>query len=789
MITNYLKIAFRNLNRYKFFSFINIFGLAIGIACCTVILLFVDDELSYDKHHHDAERIHRVVKDFLNDDGTRIPDATTPPAIATFMQKEIPEIESVVRLFPSWGRKYYVKYGDKRILEENLYRADSSIFAVFTFPFVAGDPSKAFNQLKAVVLTESTARKYFGNEDPLGKTITIDPMGPHQVSAVIKDLPRTSHFNFDMLISNRTINNDIDNNWGFYNFYTYIKLKPNTSINTAETKIKAVFKKYQPDNNNFFYTQPLTSIHLNSNLKWELQPNSDKSYISIVITIGLFIIAIACINYVNLSTARSSLRAREIGIRKVSGAEKLSLIKQFLLESIVITLLATMLAIILAQLIIPSVNGITGKKLSLFTSDNTWMIFMLIASALFIGLIAGIYPALYLSSFEPVKVLKGLKISSRQGLSLRKVLVVSQFTISIALIIGAILITRQVKYIQSAKLGFEKEHILIVNDIDFLSRSERAGLKNSLLQIPEIKNVAASDGIVGGQNWTNSIRVRGSDNSQLVNFLNVDKDFLATMNMTLLQGRTFTNPADTADAIILNETALKQLSVPSPALGQQIVWAEDDDTAYYATIIGIVKDFHFTSLRSDIKPFAFVTDNNRQSFYSIKLNSKDVNATILQIGELWSKTGTERPFQYYFLDETFNKLYKSERNFQTVFFYITTIVIIIACLGLFGLVSFMTEQRKKEIGIRKVLGASVAGILTLLSKDFLKLVALAALLAFPIAWWTMNEWLQDFAYRINISWWIFLIAALVALMIAGATITLQTFKTAVSNPVKSLRTE
>ncbi|HUR10686.1 MAG TPA: ABC transporter permease [Flavitalea sp.] len=789
MFRNYLKIAIRNLMRYKFFSFINIFGLATGIACCTVILLFVADELSFDKHHHDSERIHRVVKDFVNEDGSRLPDATTPPAIATYMMKEIPEIEHVVRLFPSWGRKFFVKYGSKRNIEENLYRADSSIFNVFTLPFIAGTSKTAFSQLKAIVLTESTAKKYFGTENPIGKTLEVDQMGPHLVTAVIKDFPRTSHFKFDMLVSTRTINGDIDNDWDFYNFYTYFKLKPNTSIATVDTKIKALFKKHQPQSTNYFYTQPLTSIHLNSNLKWELQPNSDKSYLYIVITIGIFIIIIACINYVNLATARSSLRAKEIGVRKVSGAEKGSLVKQFLLESIVVTVLATGVAIILTQLLLPFVNRITGKELLLFSQQNTWLVVVLFISAFLIGMIAGIYPAMYLSSFEPVKVLKGLKLNSNQGFSLRKVLVVSQFTISIALIIGAILISRQVDYIQTAKLGFSKEQVLVINDIQVLERSQRTGFKNELLQMPGVKNVAASDGIVGGQNWAFTLTAKGTRNSQLVNFINVDKDYLQTMNMTLLEGRTFDLPGDTLDALILNETAVKQLGIPKPVIGQQVALGSNLDSPSYGKVIGLVKDFHFTSLRSDIKPFALVTDNTRQGFFNVKIDPKNVRNTIAGIESAWKKLGTERPFQYYFLDETFSKLYQSERNFQSVFFYITILVIIIACLGLFGLVSFMTEQRRKEIGIRKVLGASVTGILALLSKDFLKLVALAALLAFPIAWYAMSRWLRDFAYRTDLSWWIFITAAVVALVIAVLTISLQAFRTAVSNPVKSLRNE
>ncbi|MEO8150787.1 MAG: ABC transporter permease [Bacteroidia bacterium] len=791
MITNFLKIAFRNLLRYKFFSFINIFGLAIGIACCTVIFLFVNDELSYDKHNKDADRIYRVVKDFVNDDGTSLPDATTPPALAIAMQNEIPEIETVVRLFPGWGSKFYVKCGEKKFLEENVYRADSSIFDVFTLSFVQGNAKNAFSQLKAVVLTESTAKKYFGNGNAIGKSIEIDEMGTHVITAIIKDLPRTSHFKFDFLISTRTIGGNIDTDWGFYNFYTYIKLKPNTSIASVLPKIKLLFKKYNEGNKNLYYAQALTDIHLHSNLKWELEPNSDNTYILIFITIGLFIIVIAGINYVNLSTARASLRAKEIGIRKVAGAAKNSLIRQFLTESVIIAVLASIVAVVIAQLVLPAINNITHKDLSLISTHNYFVFAFLLMGAIAIGIIAGLYPALYLSSFEPAKVLKGFKLNNKYNFNLRKVLVIVQFTISIVLIVGTLIINRQVEYIQSAKLGFEKEQVMMIPDVGYLSRSQIQSLKNELLQLPGVKKVASTDGIIGGQNWTNSVRSKGSQNSLLLNFLNVDYDFIDALNLSLKEGRGFSPKfmGDTADGIILNETAVKQLGIKEPVLGKQIVWSENDDTTYYAKVIGVIKDFHFTSLRSEIKPFAFVTDPNRQFYFAAKLNGDNIQKTISQVQAVWNKSVPERPFQYFFLDDTYNKLYRSERNFRIVFLYITALAIIIACLGLFGLASFMTQQRVKEIGIRKVLGASVSGIVSLLSKDFLKLILIAALIAFPVAWFAMQKWLQDFAYRIQINWWIFLVAALSALVIALLTISFQAIKAAIANPVKSLRTE
>jgi putative ABC transport system permease protein len=808
MIKNYFKIAWRNLLRYKGFSLINIFGLAIGITCCVLVSLFIMDETSYDKYNKDAGRIYRVVKDFVNDDGSKLPDATTPPAIGAAIQKDIPEIEKMVRLFPGWGNKFYVRNGEKRFIEENVYRADSSFFDVFSFQFIKGDPKTALKDLNNVIITESTARKYFGKEDPMGKTLEIDTWDPRVVTAVIKDVPENSHFKFDILASLhfRQDNGELINIntiWGWYNYYTYIKLKPGVSIAAVDKKIRDVFKKNQPDNKNIFYSQPLTSIHLTSNLKWELRPNSDRSYIYIFATIALFILLIACINYINLTTARSSLRAKEIGIRKVSGAIKASLIRQFLAESILVSLLSSIVALIIAQMLLPSINTITAKHLSLVPGGNYFVLAAVIGFALLIGLIAGFYPALYLSSFEPIKVLKGEKFSGLGKLSLRKVLVVTQFTISIALIIGTIIVIQQTNFIQNAKLGLDKDHVLMINDIGYLERSERAKIKNDLLQMPQVKKVAATDGIVGGQNWTNILRVKGTQNGQLVNFLTVDQDYLDALNIKIKEGRGFSSQflSDTmnngapgtkernAGGIILNETAVKDLKIPSPVIGQQIAWDNDNDTTWYLKVVGVVKDFHFTSMKNEIKPFAFIWQPRRQAYFTVKLGGNNLNATIAKIRNTWSQNVSSRPFQYFFLDETYSQLYQSEINFKKIFFYITFIAIFIACLGLFGLSSFITEQRTKEIGIRKVLGASVSGIVGMLSKDFVKLVLIAAFIAFPLAWWAMHKWLQDFVYRISIGWWVFIAAAVIALLIALITISSQAIKAAIANPVKSLRTE
>ena len=795
-------MAWRSLLRQKGFSFINIFGLATGMACSLLIFLFVKDETSYDRFHHDANQIYRVVKDFVNDDGSRLPDATTPPALAPAMQKDIPEVAITTRVFPGWGANFLIKYGDKKINEDKLYRVDSSFFDVFTFPFVHGNAKDAFKEVQSIVLTESSAKRYFGNDNPVGKTLLIDRLGNLMVTGVIKDVPHASHFHFDFLISTRKFGGNIDADWGFYNFYTYAKLKPNSDITAFTKKVQDVYKRNTTEGTNIFYVQPLTDIHLTSNLKWELEPNSDKLYVYVFTIIGIFILLIAGINYVNLATAKASVRAKEIGVRKVTGALRSSLIAQFLVESVITCLLAAVLAVIFAQLLLPVVNALTLKQLTVI--GNPGVLGYMLVGVLLLGMIAGFFPAIYLSSFKPIAVLKGLKVSERGTLNLRKTLVVVQFTISIVLIIGVLIISQQMRYLRSAKLGLNKDQVIVVKNAGAMTAAQRNAFQNTVLQVQEVKKVATSDGVVGGQNWTNSMSVKGSQNSQLVNFLNVSYDFPDVLGIEMKEGRSFSSnfPADTLNngipggpleqnigSIILNETAVKDLGVTAPAVGKQILWNRDADTMYYVTIVGVAKDFHFTSLRNEIKPFAFVNNSNRAANFTIKLSTDNVQSSLAQIENTWKKFLPERDFEYYFLDETYTKLYQSEERFQKVFISLVILGIIIACLGLLGLATFSAQQRVKEIGVRKVLGASVPHVVALLSKDFLKLVLIALALAVPVAWWLMNEWLKDFAYRINIEWWIFFAAAAIAIIIAFITVSTQAIKAAISNPVKSLRTE
>ena len=804
MIKNYLKAALRNLWRNRGFSFINIFGLATGIACSLLIFLFVKDELSYDTFNKDSDNIYRIVKDFVNDDGSKIPDATTPAALAPAMQKEMPEVAAITRIRPNWGGTYVIKYGDKKITEDKLFGVDSSFFDVFTFPFIYGDAKNAFKDVNSILLTQSAAKKFFGTQNPVGKVLDVDAFGPMMISGVLKDVTANAHFHFDYLVSFRKQpgNPSLDNNWQQYNDYTYVRTKPGTNISNLVKKIQTINDRNVEKSFSIFYVQPVKDIHLTSNLKWELEPNGDKQYVFIFIIIGLFIIIIAAINYMNLATAKASARAKEIGIRKAAGALRNSLVNQFLVESVITCFIASLLAIALAQLLLPLVNDVTGKQLSLFSDPN--LVLYLFTGTVLLGILAGFFPALYLSSFKPITVLKGFKLNEKGALGLRKVLVVVQFTISIVLIIGVLVISQQMNYIMSAKLGLDTDRVVTVNNVGYLSPSDRNAFKNELEQLPGVKAVAASNGALPGKFSTTRVNVKGSKNEQQVNFISVSYNYLDVLNIGIKEGRAFSSQfqGDTLTngipggpleqnigSVILNETAVRDLGITEPAIGKQLLWDTDGDTSYYLNIVGIAKDFHFTSLRNEIKPFAFMVNPKARGTFVVKLSGKNISGTLAQLEGKWKQFQTDRAFEYSFLDETFAKLYQAESRFQKVFVSLVILGILIACLGLLGLATFAAQQRVKEIGIRKVLGASVTSVVTLLSTDFLKLVFISFLIASPIAWYAVNQWLQNFAYRIDVRWWVFPLAGIIAVLIALFTISFQSIKAALANPVKSLRTE
>jgi putative ABC transport system permease protein len=802
MFRNYLKIAVRTLLKNRKLTLINVFGLATGMACSFLIFLFVQDELSYDRFHKDAGSIYRVVKDFINDDGSRIPDATTPAPLAAAMQREIPEVVSVTRLHPNWGGSTLIEYGEKRISEEKVWRVDSSFFDVFTFPFVKGDPKTALSDINSIILTESAARRYFGDEDPLGKVLRLNQRDDVTVTGVIKDVPSQSHFHFDFLLSFRRLPREIETNWDGYNYYTYVKVRPGTGITAFEDKIQGVYERNQEERFSDFYAQAVTDIHLTSKLKWELEPNGDRLYVYVFMIIGIFILVIAAINYINLSTAKSSLRAKETGIRKVSGAQRTSLVFQFLLESVIISFVASVLAVAIAFALMPTVNVLTQKQLAL-TASPVVALYVLVITLL-IGLIAGLFPALYLSSFRPVAVLKGLKLNEAGALGLRKVLVVIQFTISIALITGVLIIAQQMNYVASAKLGFDKDHVVVIRNLRNVSRSQQNVFVNQVKQLQGVKNAATSNLVLGQGFGTARLRARGSEKEQQLNFAAVGYDFLDVVGIEIIEGRGFSEdfPADsvtngvsggslsqTVGGIVINERAVKEFGLDSPAVGKQLIWSSDGDTTYYVDVIGVAKDFHFTSLRNEIKPFGFFLIPRFAGNFTLKLSGSDLPGTLARLERLWREMFPDAPYEYSFLDETFARMYEAETRFQKVFMILVILGIIIACLGLFALATFSAEQRIKEIGIRKVLGASVGHVVALLSKDFLKLVMMAIIFATPVSAWAMGVWLSGFAYRVNVQWWVYVLAAVIAVVIAFLTISAQAIRAAMTDPAKSLRTE
>ncbi len=802
MLKNYLKIAIRTIWKNKKLSAINIFGLATGIACSLLIFLFVKDELQYDRHHRDAGLIYRVVKDFVNDDGSRIPDATSPGPLAAAMQKEIPEVETITRVHPHWGGTTRMEYGDKKITEEKVWRVDSSFFKVFTVPFLKGNPETALSDINSIILTESTARRYFGDEDPIGKVLKMNGDQDVTVTAVIADVPPQSHLHYDFLLSFRRLGPQVDVQWGSYNYYTYVKVKPGTDIKAFEKKIQDVYERNQEERWSAFYVQPLLDIHLTSKLKWELEPNGDRLYVYIFTIIGIFILVIAAINYVNLSTARSSLRAKETGIRKVSGAERTSLVFQFLLESVMICLASAFLGLALGYALMPTINELTQKQLTI-TASQSVVGYMLLVT-LFIGVVAGIFPALYLSSFKPVAVLKGFKLNERGALNLRRSLVVVQFTISIALIIGAIVIVQQMNYLRNANLGFDKDRIIVLRNAHVLSRADRSAFLNSVRQTTGVEKASTSGTVLGRGFSTTRLRAKGAEQEQQLNFSSVGFEYLDVVGIEMKEGRSFSPefPADSVNngilggpldqrlgGIVINEQAVKEFGLGTPAVGKHLIWSTDADTVYYLEVVGVAKDFHFTSLRNQIKPYGFLIFPRNQNNFTIKLGSGDLQQTISRIEDLWKQSFPDVPFEYMFMDETFSNMYAAETRFQKVFTSLVALGIIIACLGLFALATFSAEQRVKEIGIRKVLGATVTHVVALLSKDFLKLVVISLILAIPLSIYAIQTWLDGFAYRVSIAWWTFVVAAVIAIAIAFLTISAQAIKAAVANPAKSLRSE
>ncbi|MCW3087624.1 MAG: FtsX-like permease family protein [Sediminibacterium sp.] len=810
MIRNYLKMAWRNLMRYRFISFINLMGLTLGLTCCLLITVYILHETSYDKYNKNANRIYRVTRSFNDPNGVvSLRLGTIAPPFGPLIKNYFPDIQKITRMLPNG--KTPVRYEEKMFNENNVFFADENLFDVFSVNVLKGNPQKALADPFTVMVTEDMAKKYFGTKDPMNKMIRINNQFNLKVTGIFRPFPSNAHIHPEMMVSFNTLKDsavygerNLQTNYGNNSFFTFLLLPDNYPAKNIEAQFPAFL-----DNSVHFPGAPatlktsattklglqkLTDIHLRSHLDYEAEENGDITRVYIFSAIALIILLIACINYMNLSTARSTLRAKEIGIRKVAGATKTELIAQFLSESVLISWLSMLLAFGFTWLALPWLNTLSGLQLSVNFLLN-WKIIVSILSVPFIvGIVSGLYPALFMSSFQPVKTLKGLFRVGGRSISFRQTLVVVQFAISIVLIITTAIVFQQLHYMQQKSLGYNKEHVLVM-PYNIATVSQYESFRNDLLANPDIKMVGRSSRIPTGRLLdSQGASVVEADSLQPVNtelkYLAIDHDFIPTYGIPMAAGRNYSRDfaTDTSNFVI-NEATVQVLGwkTPEKAIGKDLVYG-----GLRGKVIGVVQDFHFESLRQKIVPIVFTLPKPEQNFYgrvSVKIGGTNINSALQTVENAWKKFIPEAPYEFTFLDDNYQKLYQSEQRQGSLFTIFSCIAIFIACLGLLGLSAFAISQRVKEIGIRKVLGASSGSIVSLFSKDFLKLVAIAALIAFPVAWYAMHKWLADFAYRIPISWWVFLVAGMVSACVALLTVSIQAMRAAMSNPVKSLRTE
>lgn len=812
MLKNYFKIALRNLQRNKAFSFINIFGLAIGLATCTLIMLYIFSESGYDTHNKDGNRIFRIATEAgqLGDIKEK-PWASTSAPIAWGLKEDMPEVEQAARLlkFPNLDKmllKYEHGNDIKQFYETNGYYVDSTFFQIFTYPFTYGHAINALKEPNSIVISDAVAQKLFGSVNPVGKFINIGlPFGNfnYAVTGVFDNSSIKSHIpaNFFLSMRNGDLGTWVDEqtDWATNNiFYTYVKLKEGTDPKSFEAKLQPFIDRRGGTDmkalgiSKKLFIQPLQDIYLHSDLDNEIASNGNITYLYILGSIALFVLLIACINFMNLSTARSGKRAKEVGIRKVIGAEKRSLVFQFLGESLMLSILALLVAVLIAYALLPFFNSLTQKNLQLFDEPLLW--FWISGLTIFSGIISGFYPAFYLSSFKPISVLKGELLNNFSAVAIRKGLVVFQFIISICLIFGAIVIIKQLNYLENKQLGFNKNQQIILPLRGQNERNHFAGLRDELLKNPDIKYVTSGSTYPGIPNVEDMLFYAESKSIHDVidiHLATVGNDYFKTLGFTILSGRGFSKEY-TADSnsIVLNEAALKELGYPLKSAVGRKIYFDFKGMHTVMEIVGVVKDFNFESLYNSIKPFGFTTSmGNKYSYVIANASIKDYASLLKNIQTSWNKINPDAPFLYSFLDNDFQKNYEKDQRISLIVSYFTFIAILIACLGLFGLSAFSAEQRTREIGIRKVLGASVTNVASLLSKDFIKLVVIALLIASPLAWLAMKKWLESFAYRTPISWWTFVLAGLLAICIALITVSFQAIKAAIANPVKSLRSE
>jgi putative ABC transport system permease protein len=788
MFRNFIKAAFRSLLKSKGFTFINILGLALGLATCLLIVFYVVDELSYDRYSTKFSRIYRVNTD-LKAGSNETSYAITAPPVGDALVKEFPEVERSMRIGQSVNVRF--KKGDEVIEEKNGFYCDATVFDIFTLPLLHGDPKTALKEPNSLVISKDIALKYFNTTNVVGKTMfLVSDSSLHKITGVMANMPTQSHFKADLFLAMQP---NTDHTWNHFSTGTYILLRQGADRKKLESKFADLmrrngstptfnYNKFEANGNYIRLSlTPLAQIHLHSNRQREIGINGNVQYIYIFSAIALFILILACINFMNLSTARSANRAREVGVRKVLGSSRKYLIAQFLSESVMVTLAAGIIAVLATWAILPLFNQISGKTLSITIQTFAWLLPTLAIIIMVVGVLAGSYSAFYLSSFQPIHVLKGRLATGFKGSFLRSFLVVFQFSISIFLIIGTLVIYNQLTYIRNKDLGFNRKQVLVIKNANAANPKM---LKQQVKQLPGVINATLTHYLpTANLSYLNYVDA-GSGKNIETQFWPVDADYINTMGMKLLQGRNFDEQFLTdSSTVIINETMAKMIGYKGGSLDKITNMSKE------YKIIGVVKDFNFSSLRDNITPVMLVMNSDWLPSLSVRINTNNLPALMQKIETEWKSQVRGLQFEYSFMEEDFNTLYNNEQRMDKLFIIFTALAIIIACLGLFGLAAYASEQRNREISIRKILGASVSSITAMLSKDFIKLVFISIIIAAPLSWLIMQKWLQDFAYRQNMQWWVFVITGLGALAIAFITVSYQSIKAALVNPVESLRSE
>ncbi|MFC1563332.1 ABC transporter permease [candidate division KSB1 bacterium] len=796
MFKNYLKISLRNIIRHKSYSIINISGLATGMACFMLIMLYIFDELSYDNYHVKAERIYRLVDDIYAPGRTKLEAATSSTRYAPVIMEDFPEVENAVRILP---RRRMAEYNDKKIFEDNLFYADASIFNVFSFDLIIGDPEAALTEPNTVVLSESIAFKYFGDESPVDKIMKFDRTD-YRVTGIMKDMPANSHFFAEIFLSMKTLEQipslrrNYFENWAKHEFYTYLLLQDGVDYREFESKLPAFIEKHAAENVRSIlggsleaHLQPLKDIHLRSDRFMEIGQNGDIAYVYIFSIIAFFILMIACINFMNLATARAANRAKEVGLRKVVGAGKKQLIRQFMGESIIFALAALTISLVLINIAMPFYNSLTGKEFGFGSLINMLMISGAIVVVFLVGLVSGSYPALFITRFQPVRVLKGDLSAGSKSSGLRKGLVILQFTLSVILITGTGIVLDQVDFLKNRKLGFDKEHVVILPIRLAAVRNNYESVKAELLQNPDILSATISIGFPGEIVAGDAITLVRPEGNLLttVSMFYTDHDFVETMGIEIIEGRDFSKEitTDETDAFIINEAFVRNYQIENP-LETRFEWHNKN-----GKVIGVVRDFQYKTLKNEISPLVIHIQPSDTRIFAVRIRPENIAKTLEFIQDKWVELNPGFPYVYSFLDETFDRMYRSETKQGQIFTYFSALAIFIAALGLFGLASFLIQQRTKEIGIRKSLGASVRSIIVMVSREFVGLVLIANILALPAAYFLMDRWLQSFAYRAGIDWKIFALSGVFAVLTAIITVSFQSVRAALTDPARTLRYE